>query len=68
MSNSLDPDQGQHIVGPDLGPNCLQRLQSERVDYQNYVVEWGEVILTQCMGLNPLLHRLFSDHDIIFYF
>ena len=30
MSNSLDPDQGQHFVGPDLGPNCLQSL-SERV-------------------------------------
>ena len=26
MSNGLDPDQGRHIVGPDLGPNCLQRL------------------------------------------
>ena len=26
MSNSLDPDQDRHAVGPDLGPNCLQRL------------------------------------------
>ena len=26
MSNSLDPDDDQHFVGPDLGPNCLQRL------------------------------------------
>ena len=26
MSKSLDPDQARHIVGPDLGPNCLQRL------------------------------------------
>ena len=23
--NSLDPDQARHFVGPDLGPNCLQR-------------------------------------------
>ena len=22
-SNSLDPDQAQHFVGADLGPNCL---------------------------------------------
>ena len=22
---SLDPDQDQHSVGPDLGPNCLQK-------------------------------------------
>ena len=26
MSNSLDPDQAKLIVGPDLGPKCLQRL------------------------------------------
>ena len=24
VSNGLNPDQDQHIVGPDLGPNCLQ--------------------------------------------
>ena len=23
VSNSLDPDQDRHSVGPDLGPNCL---------------------------------------------
>ena len=26
VSNSVDPDQDRHSVGPDLGPNCLQRL------------------------------------------
>ena len=26
MSNCLDQDQARHSVGPDLGPNCLQRL------------------------------------------
>ena len=25
ISNSLDPDQAGQNVGPDLGPNCLQR-------------------------------------------
>ena len=29
MSNSFDPDQDQHFVGPDLGPNCLQRLSAD---------------------------------------
>ena len=24
--NGLDPDQDQHLVGPDLCPICLQRL------------------------------------------
>ena len=29
MSNSLDPDQARHYVGPGLGPNCLQRLSAD---------------------------------------
>ena len=39
VSNSLDPDKAQHFVGPDLGPNCLQRLLAyaasrQRVKYR----------------------------------
>ena len=26
VSNSIEPDQARHNVGPDLDPNCLQRL------------------------------------------
>ena len=29
VSNSLDPDQARHFVGPDLGPICLQRLSAD---------------------------------------
>ena len=29
VSNSLDPDQAQHSIGPDLGPNCLQRSAAD---------------------------------------
>ena len=29
LSNSLDPDQARHFVGPDLGPKCLQRLSAD---------------------------------------
>ena len=25
----LDPEQARHFVGPDLGPNCLQRLSAD---------------------------------------
>ena len=28
VSNSLDPDQARHFVGPDLGSNCLQWLSA----------------------------------------
>ena len=30
MSNSLNPDQDRQNVGPDLGPNCLQKVFSRR--------------------------------------
>ena len=29
MSNGLDSDQDRHSIGPDLGPNCLQRLSTD---------------------------------------
>ena len=29
VSNNLDPDQARHFVGPDLSPNCLQRLSAD---------------------------------------
>ena len=29
VSNGFDPDQDRHTVGPDLGPNCLQRLSAD---------------------------------------
>ena len=30
LKNSFDPDQVQHfVVGPDLGPNCLQTLSRD---------------------------------------
>ena len=29
MSKSLDQDQARHIVGSDLGSNCLQRLSAD---------------------------------------
>ena len=29
VSNSLDPDRARHFVGPDLGPNCLQKLSAD---------------------------------------
>ena len=34
MSNSLDPDQARHFVGPDLGPNCLHRLSADGTSRQ----------------------------------
>ena len=41
VSNSLDPDQDQHSVGPDLGPNCFLRLSADYIsrDKQGRVKE-----------------------------
>ena len=29
VSNRMDPDQAQCFVGPDMDPNCLQRLSAD---------------------------------------
>ena len=29
VSNSWDPNQTRRFVGPDLGPNCLQKLSAD---------------------------------------
>ena len=29
VSNSVDPGQAQHFIGPDLGPNYLRRLSGD---------------------------------------
>ena len=47
VSNSLEPDQHHHYVGPVLGPSCLQRLISRR----------QELMMT-CYVFHRLLKRL----------
>ena len=42
MSNSLDPDQAQRIVGPDLGPNCLPRLSADDTGRQRILKNYTE--------------------------
>ena len=32
--NSLIPDEAKSFVGPDLGPNCLQRLSADNTSRQ----------------------------------
>ena len=31
MSSRLDPDQARRVLGPDLGPNCLQKLSADDI-------------------------------------
>ena len=41
VSNSLDPDQAQHFIGPDLVPNCFQKLSADDTSRQrgNYSMQ-----------------------------
>ena len=41
-SNSLYPDQTQHFVRPDLGPNCLQRLSADDTTRQRNWINQGQ--------------------------
>ena len=43
MSNSLDPDQARRFVGPDLGPNCLQKLSADDTSRQRVKQSLSEV-------------------------
>ena len=47
VSNSLDPDQARHFVGPDLGPNCLQKLSAE------ILLKAGDLEMTIFSGEKP---------------
>ena len=52
MSNSLDPDQAGHSVGPYLGPDCLQSYQQtvlgDRVNYNTADdVKRGNLIISK---------------------
>ena len=38
VSNSLDQDQAGHFVGPDLVPNCLQRLSADNTSKQRVLL------------------------------
>ena len=52
MSNSLDPDQARHFVGPDLGPNCLQLLSADnKVHYNSFKLD--QIRLSVCVSVTP---------------
>ena len=58
VSNSLDPDQTRHFVGPDLGPNCLQMLSAgdtsrQRVNNLSELLIWMSI---SCVIVTPLIY------------
>ena len=41
MSNNLDPDLSRCSLGPDLGPNCLQRFSADDKSHSCFVFFTG---------------------------
>ena len=61
MSNSLDPDQAPHFVGPDVGPSYLHKLSAD--DTSRYRVNINPN--TKIQIRNNFKHRiLFIDLSI----
>ena len=58
MSNRLDPNQARQIVGPDLGPNCLQRLSADNT---------GRERVNRHMTSNVLYMELGIYHKFLVY-
>ena len=51
MSISLDPDQARHSVGPDLCPDCLERLSADNT--KNKELQYLQVIIRDLWHLVP---------------
>ena len=43
VPNSLDPDQARHFLGPDLGPNCFQRLSADDTSRQRVKITFCKI-------------------------
>ena len=67
VSNSLDPGQARRFVGPDLGPNCLQRLSADDSSRQRALFDLIKPILTRRRTTVDLYYFIFW-HSLIFLF
>ena len=63
VSNSLDPDQARHFVGPDLGPNCWPRISADGASRQRvYNADANQIHLCACCMLS--LTDFFFIYDL----
>ena len=65
MSNSLDPDQARLFVGPDLGPNCWQRLSAD--DTGTLRVNSHGALLSAAVMIGPLRVNKFDCLISLFF-
>ena len=75
VTSSLDLDQAQRSVGPDLGPNCLQRLSAVGksrcwlAELVNFVSHLIIMLNKNCMLIYVyyLIYQKFSESNIIIF-
>ena len=60
MSNSFDPDQAQHFVGPDLVPKCLQKLSADDTSSQRVKLSSSSQVVTFVIKLIVPLNFCFD--------
>ena len=63
MSNILDPDQVLSFVGPDLGPNCLQRWSADNNLVCRVKFEKMSIWLSLLNLSRKLFHGLNCDYS-----
>ena len=56
VSNSLDPDQARHFVGPGLGPSCLQSLSADNTSRQRVNFSFFQELI-----------KMHNESDAFFY-
>ena len=67
VSNTLDPDQARQNVGPDLGPNCLQRLSADDMLNSCWLSFLGGLVVTVSIETRFAFHILiFRDENSSF--
>ena len=65
MPICLDPVQNQHSFGPDLRPNCFQRLSSEtNIATNKESVKYHNILI--CFGLE--IRKSTFNHALLFAF
>ena len=73
MSNSLNPDQAQRFIGPDLDPNCLHMLSADDTSSQRVrpTRRAGHFVILRRNSSETLINKRINDlgitHLVPFY-
>ena len=66
MSNSFEPDEAAHFVGPDLGPKCLLRLSKYICKATHIKGTKDQAILYIVFGINNFYNCRILEHTYIY--